>query len=185
MVGRSRASFRILLRVANLDNSKMRSIELLLARILGFSLVLFLKVLRHHSMTLPISKRNNSIRLFFSDATEEPGFKDWVSMHCGMTSSAIDLLVKSGILERFGTNFVKAICIVRGRRERSFLLGNTFVFFPPATNDENQIRRLFINDIAWLMKRNMCYYKEKLPIKDCIREATCYANMVLKDYDIS
>ena len=27
--------------------------------------------------------------------------------------------------------------------------------------------------------------REKLPIKDCIREATCYANMVLKDYDIS
>ena len=161
----------------------LRRIEWATAQVLGFLLVCSLRVLRHHSEILPVHTQTHSIRLFFSDANGQ-GFKDWTSLYYRVASSSIDFLAESGVIHECRANFAKAICVVRGLRKPSFLLGNTFVFFVPNTNDEAIIRISFMNDLLWLLKRNKCYYQDRLPLKECISEATRYSGMSLRNSDL-
>lgn len=163
---------------------RLRRIEWAIAQVLGFLLVCSLRVLRHHLEILPVHTQTHPIRLFFSDATGGQGFKDWISLYYRVASSSIAFLAESGVIHECRANFAKAICVVRGLRKPSFLLGNTFVFFVPNTNDEVTIRKSFMNDLLWLLKRNKCYYQDRLPIKECISEATRYSGMSLRNSDL-
>ena len=122
-----------------MNNKKsLRGAEWVLAKTLGVSLIFALKVLRHYSTVLQVPQQNNSVRLFFSDATNWQGIKDWMSKYYGIIYAAISFLVENKFDPIFNDGCVRAICSVRGGRNKSFLLGNTFVFFPPNTDDGNQ-----------------------------------------------
>lgn len=150
-----------------------------LSKSLGFLLVLMLKILRHKSELLEIPLQKNCIRVFYSDAAEERGFEEWMAKFHKITLFAVLSLLENKTIHYLYPEFLKTICIVRGRKRMSFLLGKTFVFFQPTTNDEKQIIKTLINDIAWLIKRNECFYRKGFPLRDCQFVATQFSRNIL------
>jgi hypothetical protein len=153
-----------------------------LALMFGRLFPLSLRLLGHRSEILQIPSSKGAVRIVYSDGTGDPDFHEWTALQRQIVSSALLLLSKTHFKSDGYGYGMDTICVERGRRGKTCLLGKTLVWFPPGNMASDEAARLLAHDVVWLHYRNYCWFKQSMTVSDSRDQATVFTKKVLEQF---